>query len=202
MSWLTLLDLFGVFVFALSGGFDAAKYKLDVFGVLVLAVATGVGGGIMRDVLLGVTPPDVFVNEVYLLTCLTAGLLVIVFANRVERHFVWVKVADAIGLGIFAAIGAAKASDHNLGWVGVLMISVLSAAGGGVVRDVLLREIPLILRADFYASAALLGGGIMLLLESVDIPAQLKLMIAALIAITARLIAMRLNLSLPRVGHY
>lgn len=200
MSWLVFIDLFGVFVFALSGGLDAAKYKLDVLGVLVLAVATGVGGGIMRDVLLGVTPPAVFTDERYLITCLIAGLGVILFAGRVQRHFEWVKVADAIGLGVFAAIGASKAIEHNLGWVGVLMISTISAAGGGVIRDVLLREIPLVLRADFYATAAILGGMTMLFVNQFALSMHWQISIAAAVAIAARFIAMRFGLSLPKVS--
>ncbi len=200
MSWLTLLDLFGVFVFALSGGFDAAKCKLDILGVFVLAVATGVGGGIIRDVLLGVTPPAVFIDETYLMTCLLAGFVVILFAGRVKRYFEWVKIADAIGLGVFAAIGASKAIDHDLGWVGVLMISTLSAAGGGVIRDVLLGEIPLVLRADFYASAAILGGLTMLLVNELAISEQLQIIVSAIVAISARFMAMRFNLSLPKVS--
>ena len=200
MSWLSLLDLFGVFVFAVSGGFDAAKYRLDILGVFVLAIATGVGGGIMRDVLLGVNPPAVFTDETYLLTCLAGGLMVIFFAHRVQRHFDWVRIADAIGLGVFAAIGAGKAIDLQLGWVGVLMISTMSAAGGGLIRDLLLREIPLILRADFYASAALLGGASLLVWDHFGLEREVGIAVAAVVAITARLLAIKYGLSLPKVS--
>ncbi len=198
MDWLIVLDLFGVFVFALSGGFDAAKYRLDILGIMVLAVATGVGGGIMRDVLLGVNPPAAFTNETYLLTCLCGGLVAFFFANRVEKHFEWVRIADAIGLGVFAAIGAAKAIDHNLGWVGVLMISAMTATGGGLIRDLLVREIPMILRADFYASAAIIGGATLLLAHHLGLDEDVQLFIAAAAAITARFVAMKFGLSLPK----
>ena len=87
MDWLIYFDLFGVFVFALSGGFDGAKYKLDMFGILVLAVATGVGGGIMRDALLGVHPPVAFLNETYVITCVIAGLIVFFFSGRIETSY-------------------------------------------------------------------------------------------------------------------
>lgn len=199
MDWLTVLDLFGVFVFALSGGLDAARYKLDILGVFVLAVATGVGGGIMRDVLLGVNPPGVFTNETYLLACLLAGLCVVFFCSRVEQHLRWVKIADAIGLGVFAAIGASKAIAHELGWVGILMISTLSAVGGGVIRDLLLREIPMILRADFYAVAAMLGGVSFLLGHELGVSEQVNMIVAAVVATGARFAAMKFNLSLPKV---
>jgi uncharacterized membrane protein YeiH len=199
MDLLTALDLFGVFVFALSGGFDAARYKLDILGIFVLAVASGVGGGIIRDVLLGVTPPAVFVNETYLMTCLLAGLCVIIFAGRVKRYFDWVRIADAIGLGVFAAIGASKAIDHNLGWVGVLMISTLSAVGGGVIRDVLLGEIPLVLRADFYAVAAMMGGGSFLIGYELGLGEQVNMILSASVAISARFAAIKWGFSLPKV---
>ena len=198
MDWLVVLDLFGVFVFALSGGFDGAKYKLDILGIMVLSIATGVGGGIMRDVLLGVNPPAAFTDETYLLTCLSAGLVAFFFSSRVERHFEWVRIADAIGLGVFAAIGAAKAIDHGLGWVGVLMISAMTATGGGMIRDLLVREIPMILRADFYASAAIIGGGTMLLTHELGLSEALQISISASAAILARFAAMKWGLSLPK----
>ena len=181
-DWLTALDYFGVFVFALSGGFDAAKYKLDILGIMMLSIATGVGGGIMRDVLLGVTPPAAFVDQGYFLTCLAAGLVVIFFSRRVEKHFEWVRIADAIGLGVFAAIGAAKATEHGLGWVGVLMVSGMTATGGGVIRDLLVREIPMVLRADFYASAALLGGGTFMLTYELGLDPQIQLISSSVVS--------------------
>lgn len=198
MDWIAALDMFGVFVFALSGGFDAAKYRLDILGIMMLSIATGVGGGIMRDALLGMTPPTAFVDERYFIICLLAGLVVIFFSGRVEKHFEWVRIADAIGLGVFAASGAAIASDFGLGWVGVLMVSGMTATGGGVVRDLLVREVPMVLRSDFYASAALLGGGSYIVARELALEPQLQLIISALVAICARFIAMRFDLSLPK----
>ena len=199
MNWLTLLDLLGVFVFALSGGLDAAKYKLDILGVFFLAVATGVGGGIMRDLLLGVTPPAVFMDETYLIVCLVAGLVVIFFTARVEHYFHWIKIADAVGLGLFAAIGANKAMEYGLGWVGVLMISTLSAAGGGLIRDLLVREIPMILRADVYAIAAIIGGVSMILSDGLGCSKYTSIIISASVATSVRLMAIRFKWSLPGV---
>lgn len=195
-------DLFGVFVFALSGGFDGAKYKLDFFGILVLSVATGVGGGILRDVLLGAHPPAVFLNEAYFAICLIAGLLAFFFANRVERHFTYVRLADAIGLGVFAAMGAAIASRHELGWVGVVLISTLTATGGGVIRDLLVREIPLILRADFYASNAVIGALAFLVMQHWGVQESTAMILTAVIASGCRLLAIRYEITLPKArGH-
>lgn len=198
MNWLLILDLFGVFVFALSGGFDGAKYRLDILGITVLAIAAGVGGGMMRDMLLGIHPPAAFVDQRYLFACLAGALLAILFSHRVERHFIWVKLADAIGLGVFAAIGAAKAVEYQLGWVGVLMISALTATGGGVIRDLLVREIPMILRTDFYASAALIGGVIYLGTDKAGLDTETCLALSIGSAIIARLLAIRFDVSLPK----
>lgn len=202
MEWLIFFDLFGVFVFALSGGFDGAKYRLDMFGILVLAVATGVGGGIMRDALLGIHPPSAFVNQSYVFTCLIGGLLAFFFASRVERHFVYVRIADAIGLGVFSAIGAALAVKQGLGWVGVVLISTLTATGGGVIRDMLVREIPLILRADFYACNAIFGALTFLALHHWEFEESVCLVSAALVATSSRFLAMKYNFSLPQAKHH
>jgi len=202
MDWLIYFDLFGVFVFALSGGFDGAKYKLDLFGILVLAVATGVGGGIMRDALLGAHPPTAFLNQSYFVVCIFGGLVAFFFAKKVERHFMYVRAADAIGLGVFSAMGAAIAVQHGLGWVGVILISTLTATGGGVIRDLLVREIPLILRADFYACNAIFGALTYLALHQFAVDDTIKLLSAAVVASTSRFLAMRYNFYLPQArGH-
>lgn len=198
MEWLLYFDLFGVFVFALSGGFDGAKYHLDLLGILVLALATSLGGGIMRDAILGVHPPAAFTNETYFFTAMAAGLVAFFFANRVERHMDYVRVADAIGLGVFSAIGAATAVHHQLGWVGVILMSILTATGGGVIRDLLVREIPMILRADFYASAAIIGGVMYMLLHDEGVPQTYCIALSAIAATVSRFIAMRFNVNLPQ----
>ena len=198
MTWLLYFDLFGVFVFALSGGFDGAKYHLDLFGILVLAIATSLGGGIMRDAILGVHPPAAFVNETYFFTALAAGLIAFFFSNRVERHFEYVKIADAIGLGVFAAIGAAAAMRHELGWVGVVLMSILTATGGGVIRDLLVREIPMILRSDFYATAAIVGAFVFIGMRSYGFAEPYCIGFSALSATLSRFAAMRYNFHLPR----
>lgn len=202
MDWLSYFDLFGVFVFALSGGFDGAKYKLDMFGILVLAVATGVGGGIMRDALLGQHPPVAFVDHSYFIVCLGAGLLAFFFSRKVERHMTYVRLADAVGLGVFAAMGASIAVDHQLGWVGVILISTLTATGGGVIRDLLVREIPMILRADFYACNAIFGALVFLILHSMGVNEGVTTVCAAFTATSSRLLAIRFGFSLPQArGH-
>ena len=110
----------------------------------------------------------------------------------------FVRIADAIGLGVFAAIGAAAAVRHELGWVGVVLMSILTATGGGVLRDLLVREIPMILRADFYASAAIVGGLMYMVLHYEGVPEGYCMAIAAASASVSRFLAMYYNLNLPQ----
>jgi uncharacterized membrane protein YeiH len=193
------LDLFGTFVFAVSGAFRAVKYELDMLGVLVLAVATGVGGGIMADVLLGNQPPFAFRDERYLLICLMGGLLVFVGARRIAPWWDGVMTADALGLGVFAALGAAKGAQAGLGHVGVLMVAAMTATGGGVVRDVLVREIPAVLRIDVYATAALAGAIFFELARGLGFSLNVQLFSCIAVTLLLRLLAMRYKIALPRV---
>jgi uncharacterized membrane protein YeiH len=193
------LDLFGTFAFAVSGAFRAVKYELDLLGVLVLAVSTGVGGGIVRDLLLGASPPAAFQNETYLLTCFLGGLVVFVAAPRIASHWDSVMLADAVGLSVFAAIGASKASAAGWGVVGILMIAALTATGGGVIRDVLVHEIPSILKSDFYATAAVVGGAVFVLLRTAGLGQRERLAGTIVATLVLRLWAMNRAISLPHV---
>lgn len=194
---LYILDLIGTFVFAVSGGLKAAKYKLDFLGFIVLGVATGVGGGLIRDVMLGDTPPAVFQDELYLLVCIFGGMLAFFAGKNIAPRWREMLIADGIGLGVFAAIGAAKAHAFGLGPIGIIFMAGLTATGGGVIRDVLVREVPAVIGRDFYATAALGGGLTFLLLTPTNISLSLSLVIAALVTICLRFLAVYLNLNLP-----
>jgi len=198
-EFLYALDLFGTFVFAITGAFRAVKYELDILGVIVLSVFTGVGGGILRDVILGAYPPAVFTNEIYILICLAGGLLVFFSASHVARWWNLVKVFDAIGLGVFAALGALKGYDHGLGPIGVVMMGTMTAVGGGVIRDILVSEIPAVLTSDFYATAAALGALALWACEALGFGPHVGLVVGACLTILLRLLAMRFRFHLPRV---
>jgi uncharacterized membrane protein YeiH len=198
-EFLYALDLLGTFVFAITGAFRAVKYELDILGVLVLSVFTGVGGGILRDVILGAYPPAVFTNEIYFLVCLAGGLLVFFSAPYIARWWTAVKVLDAIGLGVFAALGALKGYEHGLGPIGVVMMGTMTAVGGGVIRDILVSEIPAVLTSDFYATAAALGALAFWACEALGFGRETSLVAAAAFTIVLRLLAMRFHVSLPRV---
>ncbi len=152
-----VVDLIGIFVFGLSGGVLAVRHKLDVFGVIVLALATALSGGILRDLLIGAVPPATLRDPAYTAVAL-ASSIVVLFAHRlIEKLRRPVLVLDALGLGLFAVAGCQKALDAGLHWLPAILLGVLTAIGGGVVRDVLLREVPRILHEEIYATAALLA---------------------------------------------
>ena len=199
MDLLYFLDIFGTAVFAVAGTFKAIKHELDILGVCTLALITGVGGGIFRDLLLGDTPPAAFRDETYFIVCIGAGLLAALLASRIARVWKFVKIFDALGLGVFTAIGAAKGMNFGLGFVGILLTGAITATGGGMIRDVLVREIPSVISRDFYATASFLGGAALII--TVRLGAGSGIAVAAAIAVTTviRLIAMKTGLSLPRV---
>jgi len=194
-----ILDIFGTFIFAVSGAFRAARHQLDLLGVLVLAVATGVGGGIVRDLTLGSTPPAAFQDETYLVVCLLGGLVVFIAANKIAPHWDAVMAADAVGLSVFAAIGAAKAEQYGLGAIGVVMMAAVTATGGGIIRDVLVRQIPAVLKADFYASAALFGGASYVAAGRLGAGQSMQLFAAVIVTFVLRALAMKYGISLPKI---
>ncbi|HSW64534.1 MAG TPA: trimeric intracellular cation channel family protein [Dissulfurispiraceae bacterium] len=193
------LDLVGTFAFAVSGAFRAVKYELDLLGVIILAAATGIGGGIIRDILLSTSPPSALHNEIYLLICLLGALIVFIAAPKIASRWDSVMLADAVGLGVFAAIGAAQAELSGAAAFSVIIMAALTACGGGVIRDILVKEIPAILTSDFYATAALIGGGCFVALRPLGWSPDARLACAIIVTIVLRLFAMRYGISLPKV---
>ncbi len=191
------LDLTGTFVFAVAGGFRGTRHALDLLGVLVLAVVTGVGGGLIRDMLIGATPAASLADERYLVVCLIGGIVAFLASGRVAQQWNKVMIADAVGLGVFAAIGAAKASAFGLGPVGVMGMAALTATGGGAIRDVLVGEIPAVIRHDFYATAAIIGGAVYMGVESLGLSNAVAIWTTTLVVTGLRFWAMVGNLRLP-----
>jgi hypothetical protein len=141
-GFVTAIDFIGTFAFAISGATAGVRKGLDLFGVLVLAFAAGTAGGIARDTLLGATPPVALVDARYFAVTALAGLATFYRYDVIERMRNPVQLFDAVGLGLFAVIGAGKALDHGLGAVGAVMLGILTGIGGGMVRDVLTMQIP------------------------------------------------------------
>lgn len=193
------LDLFGTFVFAFSGAFRAVKYELDILGVMVLSIITGIGGGMVRDVLLGSTPVAALQDETYFFVCLAAAVLVFFAAPKLAKGWNFFLVADALGLGVFSAVGAMKGYNAGLGIIGVSLAGSLTATGGGLIRDMLVREIPLVITRDVYASAALAGGLALYGVGKAGGSVSLQMALAIIIATGLRLLAIRFGIQLPRV---
>jgi len=155
---LSILDLLGTFAFAITGAVKAARRELDWFGAIVLAVATGVGGGLIRDALLGIHPPIALKDPNYAVVCISAAVLVIAAQKKITSLWLFVMIIDAIGLGAFTAIGAIHAEKAGAGGVAIVSLALITAVGGGMLRDIFAGEIPQVLKSDFYATAALIGG--------------------------------------------
>ena len=196
---LLVLDLAGTFVFALSGAAAAVKARLDVFGVLVLSFAAASAGGITRDLLIGAVPPEAISDWRYLGVSLLAGAVTAVwypFRARLRGH---VLVFDAAGLALFAVAGAQKALAYGLNPISAAVLGVLTGIGGGVVRDVLLSEIPTVLRAELYAIAALAGAAVVVVVHVLQGPPTQAAIAGAILCFGLRLFAVWRGWSLPVV---
>ena len=195
---LMAIDFVGTFAFALSGALVATRRRLDLFGVLVLSFAAATAGGMVRDVLLGATPPVAIVDWRYLAVSSAAGLLTFFRHADVERMRNPVQVFDAVGLALFAVLGADKALAAGLGPVGAVMLGMLTGVGGGIVRDVLVAEVPHVLQRELYAVAALLGATVVVVGHARGLPAAPVAVAGAVLCFVVRWFAFRRGWHLPR----
>jgi uncharacterized membrane protein YeiH len=198
-SGLTLtLDLCGVFVFALSGALAAVFRKLDVVGVVVLGSVAAVGGGLTRDLLLGDVPPPALEDWRYAAVATVAALLTFLYHPQVNRLTRFVRLFDAAGLGFFAVAGTAKALSAGLGPVPACILGVVTGVGGGLLRDVLLREIPLVFRTgELYAVAALVGAIIVAVADEAGAYNPGTAAVAVTVVVLLRIVALRRSWSAP-----
>lgn len=197
-AFLTLLDLMGVAAFAVSGGLLAIRRKLDLFGVLVLAIAAALSGGVARDLILGAVPPAAFARPSYLTVALAAGAATILLHASLERLARAVMVFDAIGLGLFAAVGCSKALDAELGYLAAALVGVLTAAGGGMLRDLLVSEVPRVLREEIYAVAAIAAALVVIVGDAAALPPVPVLMAATVVGSAVRILSVHFAWRLPR----
>ncbi|MFI5608607.1 trimeric intracellular cation channel family protein [Amycolatopsis sp. FDAARGOS 1241] len=187
---LTALEFLGLVAFAASGALAAVRARLDVFGVIVVGLTTALGGGIIRDVLLGIHPPTTLANWPYLAVCAATALIVFAFHPQVARLRRAVLLADAIGLGVFATAGTTIALNAGATAYAACLIGMTSGIGGGAARDLLLREIPLVLRKEIYAVAALAGAVLVAVGHALPLPQGIVTTIAAAVVVTIRLVAL------------
>lgn len=193
-----VLNYIGIIAFAVSGALKAGEKGMDLLGFIVLGFSTALAGGIIRDVLLGRLPPVNITSVPYQLTAVAAAIVTFVFYDKVSRHRDVVLYPDAVGLGAFAAIGADVAFRSGLNPLAVMAMAAVTAAGGGVVRDVLAAEIPLVLRREVYATAAAVGGGLYMILYYMFGRETALLGTAAIVA-ALRLASLHYGWELPKV---
>ncbi|MBV7407437.1 trimeric intracellular cation channel family protein [Maritimibacter sp. DP1N21-5] len=194
------LDLLGTFVFGLSGGMLAVRRNLDLFGIAVLAGAAALFGGVIRDVTLGATPPAALSDSRYVLAALAAAALAFFAHPLIDWVAKPVMVLDAMGLGLFAVVGCRKALDLGVGPLPAMLLGVVSAVGGGVIRDLLVTEVPRVLREEIYALAAMLGAGIVVLGQLLDLPQGPTALAAATLTALFRMVSVWRGWHLPRAG--
>jgi uncharacterized membrane protein YeiH len=199
-SLVLLLDLGGTFVFALSGAMTGVRKRLDVFGVLVLSFAAANSGGIIRDVLIGATPPAALNDWRYVAVSLLAGLLTFQWHPLINRLRTPTLVFDAAGLALFAVSGVQKALDYHLGPVSAVLLGMLTGIGGGMARDILVAEIPTVLRSELYAVAALVGAAVAVIGHMLHLPSAPVTLAGAALCFGLRFVAIRRGWQLP-VAH-
>jgi uncharacterized membrane protein YeiH len=191
-----VLNLAGTFVFGISGGLAAVRAKLDLFGVVVLAGVVGLAGGITRDLLIGV-PPATFRDWRYLAAAGAAGLVCYFARPALERIQRSVLVFDAVGLGLFCVTGATKALDFRVGPVPAILLGAITGIGGGILRDVLLREVPTVLRHELYAVPALLGAGVLVAAQESGGTSPLFPIVAAAVCVGVRIAGLKYGVNVP-----
>jgi uncharacterized membrane protein YeiH len=195
---LLVLDLVGTFVFGLNGALTAVRVaRLDVVGVVTLGMVTALGGGVIRDVLIGSIPPATFRDWRYFALAFGGGLIAFALSRRLDRLEMPITVLDAIGLSVFAVIGAEKAVHYGLGIWPAVFLGVVTAVGGGTIRDTLVRQIPTVLRSDLYAIPALLAAGITVAAMRMGVYGLPAALGAAAVCFAVRMLGVRFGLNAP-----
>ena len=190
------LNLVGTFVFGLSGGLAALRARLDIFGILVLAAVVGLAGGITRDLLIG-TPPATFRDWRYLAAVGAAGVVCFFAGHALSRFERGVQVFDAVGLAVFCVTGATKATNFGLGPAQAVILGTITGIGGGMLRDVLLRETPTVLRHDLYAIPALLGAGVVVGARAAGSVSPVFPIVGAALCFATRMVGLRYGIDAP-----
>ena len=192
-----ILDLIGTFVFALSGATMGVRRRLDIFGVLVLSFAAATAGGITRDLLIGATPVAALSDWRYPATSLAAGVITFFWAPLIERMQYPVRMFDAIGLALFAVAGTQKGLSYGLLPPMAAAMGMLTGIGGGIARDVLLAQVPLVLQAELYAVAALAGASVVAIGYWLGLPPVPCALAGAVLCFGLRMMAMHYGWHLP-----
>jgi len=191
MTWIYFVDLFGTFIFAISGVFTAMSKKFDLVGTLIIGFVTAIGGGTLRDLLIGRFPVGWLNDRNYFIAIILGYILAYILKNKLLRYKKSMFLFDTIGIGIFTILGIQISAGYNLNIEICLLLGIISACFGGVLRDVLTNEVPLIFRQEIYASACLVGGMIYLILTTSSSLENLNILISILVVILIRYLAIK-----------
>lgn len=198
IQWIYFFDLCGTAVFALSGALAAGRHRMDPFGVIVLASVTAVGGGSIRDALIGATPVFWIRDPNYIIVILSTVLACFIFVRRPRRIPRYtLPVADAFGLALFTVIGAEKTLNMGLGGMIAVVMGLITGVGGGIIRDLLCRQVPMVLRTEIYATASIIGGIGYTVSIAYGMGEKVALILAMVSALIIRLSAIKWHVSLP-----
>lgn len=194
------LDIIGTLAFAISGVLTAFNKKLDPFGVFIIAFVTAVGGGTLRDVLIGRTPVGWMQDLTYVYMILLGFFIALIFRKKLDRLRKSLFLFDTIGLGVFTLIGLEKGIETGLHPIICIALGTITACFGGVIRDILCNEIPIIFRREIYATICIIGGIVFFALKYFNLNNDILYVVTSLVIITIRLMAVRFKWYLPTVG--
>ncbi|MGL5112067.1 MAG: trimeric intracellular cation channel family protein [Flavobacterium sp.] len=197
MTFFDALDLIGTLAFAISGALTALHKRMDPFGVLIIAFVTAVGGGTLRDVLIGHTPVGWMQDLNYLYVISLGFVMVVFFRGKLNEFRLSMLLSDSVGLGVFTLIGIQKGLDYGVHPFICVALGTMTACFGGVIRDVLCVEIPVIFRKEIYATICILGGAVFFILRKLAFPDALLYLITSLVIIFVRLLVVKFKWSLP-----
>jgi uncharacterized membrane protein YeiH len=195
-----ILDLFGTMAFAVTGAFKAIEHKADIVGIIILATITGVAGGTIRDIILGKTLPNSLVDPIYVIITIISAIVLFFLYSKLRQHWNIFLKFDALGLGIFTVIGATFAYNLvGMNFLVIVLSGMLTAIGGGILRDIFVNQTPIVFVKELYASASFIGAVLFYLTLLITNEIYAATIIGMVITTVLRLVAMKYNWNLPRV---
>ena len=195
-----VLDLFGTMAFAVTGAFKAIEKKFDIVGIIILATITGLAGGTIRDIIIGKVPPNSIADPAYIAITVATGFVIFLLFSRLKKHWNLFLKFDAIGLGVFTIIGATFAYNiFGLNFLAIAFAGIVTAIGGGILRDVFVQDTPIIFVKELYASASFIGVVVFYFILAFDGSLYLATILGIIITTGLRMVAMKFNWNLPRV---
>jgi len=195
-----ILDLFGTVVFAVTGALRAIEHKYDIVGIIILATVTGILGGVMRDTILGVFPPNNFSDTIHIVLTTLTAIVIFFLYHKTKNYENLFNIFDAVGLGVFTFTGASIAhSLYSTNYVLIVISSLLTAFGGGILRDVFVREPPIVFTKEVYAVASFIGVIVFLVLINLKVPFEYTAIVVIFVTTGIRLVSIKLHWNLPKV---